>query len=63
MTSLMEKPKMLWCWLAYHAVTKWPGRVENRGFGRLWWALLPHAGSYAYYWSELPEYRRQPQSE
>jgi hypothetical protein len=47
------------CWIAYHVVTKWPGRVENRGLGRLWWWLLPHAGSYAHYWSEPIEYRRQ----
>lgn len=41
------------CWIAYHVVTKWPGCVENRGLGRVWWWLLPWAGRHAY--SDRPD--------
>lgn len=51
--------RRLGCWIAYYVVAWWPLSVERRGIGRVYWALLPHAGSYAHYWSEPLEYRRQ----
>lgn len=48
------------CWVAYQIVVHYPGNVYDEGWQRsLWMWLLPYAGSYAHYWSEPVEYRRQ----
>lgn len=35
-------------WTAHLAVTRWPFSVEQHGVGRIYWALLPWAGAWAY---------------
>lgn len=38
-----------WTWLAYFAVIHWPLSVKQHGIGKVYWALLPYAGEWAYH--------------
>ena len=39
---------MIRAYIAHSVVVLWPLSVEQRGVGRLYWALLPWAGMWAY---------------
>lgn len=47
------------CWLMYMIAVYWPFSCFDGMGGRIFFALLPWAGEWAYYWSEPPEYRQQ----
>lgn len=51
------------CWFLHLIVCHWPLRAFEGVSGKIFFAMLPYAGEWAYYWSEPLEYRQQLDSQ